>query len=186
MTKSKWLTIPNLLSLLRLMMIPLFSWLYLRGKYNTTALVLLLSGLTDVADGWYARRFNAVSEVGKALDPIADKLTQAAMLLCLITNHPLLLAPFTLLLIKEISGCIAGVVVIRRTGIVPAAVWHGKITTLLLYLLMLIHVVWKDIPLTLSNVFTGLCVLMMLLSMTLYAIRNARIIRNADRKGSHL
>lgn len=186
MTKchQRILTIPNLLSLLRLCMIPIFVWLYLRGRYMETALMLVLSGLTDLLDGWYARRFNAVSDLGKALDPIADKLTQAAMLLCLSSNHPSLLVPLLLLVIKELSASITGLIVIRTTGTVPSAVWHGKATTLLLYLLMLIHVIWKEIPTELSNILTGICVVMMLLSMTLYVMKNIRSIRAAGKGGT--
>ena len=95
------LTIPNLLSLLRLMMIPLFVWLYLHGHDGWTAAVLLLSGATDVVDGYIARHYNQVSDFGKAFDPVADKLTQAAMLLCLTTRHPAMLVPLILLVIKE-------------------------------------------------------------------------------------
>lgn len=177
------LTIPNLLSMLRLCMIPVFVILYLNGYYGFTAVVLVLSGLTDVLDGWYARRFGAVSDLGKALDPIADKLTQLSMLICLTTNHPLLVLPLVLLIIKEAFASISGLFVIRITGSVPSAVWHGKMTTLLLYLLMFLHVIWKDIPSTLSNILTGVCVGMMLLSMTLYAIKNVRSIQTAGRGG---
>lgn len=178
------LTIPNLLSLLRLCMIPLFVLLYRRGLYLETALTLVLSGVTDLVDGWYARRFHAVSDLGKALDPIADKLTQAAMLLCLTSDHPTLLVPLLLLVIKEVFASVSGLIVIRATGSVPSAVWHGKATTLLLYLLMLIHVIWKDIPAALSNTLTGVCVVMMLVSMTLYAVKNVRSIRAAGKGGS--
>lgn len=182
--RDRILTIPNLLSLLRLCMIPVFVLLYLNEHYIATAVTLVLSGLTDLVDGWYARRFNAVSDLGKALDPVADKLTQAAMLLCLTTRHPLLLLPLVLLFIKEIFAGISGLIVIRLTGRVPSAVWHGKVTTLLLYLMMIIHVIWKDIPAALSNVLTGACVVMMLLSMTLYAIMHVRSIRAVNEGGS--
>ena len=84
-------TIPNLLSVFRLVLIPIFVWTYcVRRGYLVTAGILLLSGLTDIADGFIARRFHMVSALGMALDPIADKLTQAAMLFCLVTRFPLM------------------------------------------------------------------------------------------------
>lgn len=181
--RQRILTVPNLLSLLRLGMIPVFIALYRRGAYAATAVTLVLSGLTDVVDGWYARKFGAVSDVGKVLDPIADKLTQFAMLLCLTERYPALILPLVLLVVKEVFACVSGVILIRRTGVVPSALWHGKATTMLLYLLMLMHVAWKDIPGLLSNVLTAVCIGMMLLSMSLYAIRNIRSIINADRRG---
>ena len=171
-------TIPNLLSLLRLLMIPLFVWLYLNGYEGWTAFVLILSGLTDVVDGFIARHFGQVSDIGKALDPIADKLTQAAMLLCLMARYPVMIVPFILLAVKEVYAGITGLLVICRTNVVPVAEWHGKATTLLLYGMMILHVVWQDIPFWTSNVLTVACIVMMTLSLVLYARRNIRAIHN--------
>ena len=102
------------------------------------AALLALSGISDTADGYIARRFNMVSDLGKIIDPVADKLTQAAMLLCLLTRYPLMLLPLLLLTFKEISTGIMSLIVIRKTGLVMSADWHGKVTTGLLYAMMLI------------------------------------------------
>lgn len=184
--KKQILTIPNLLSLLRLMMIPVFAWLYLNGYDQWTASVLILSGLTDVVDGYIARHFNQVSDFGKALDPVADKLTQAVMLLCLLTRYPMMIVPLVLLAIKETFAGVSGLIVIQRTGHVLGAEWHGKMTTMMLYGMMILHVVWKDIPLWASNVLTIGCIVMMLLSLVLYALRNLRVIRGANRNAGSI
>ena len=90
--QGKILTIPNILSLMRICMIPLFVWTYLaKENYMATAAILILSGLTDLTDGMIARRFNMVSNLGKALDPFADKLTQAAIMICLGYRFPRIL-----------------------------------------------------------------------------------------------
>ncbi len=180
--RNDLLTIPNLLSLLRLLMIPVFVYLYLNGHPEATAYVLLLSGLTDVIDGWVARTFNQVSDFGKAFDPVADKLTQAAMLLCLFTRFPKMIWIFVLMAIKELFAGISGLIVIKRTGIVQSAQWHGKVTTMLLYGMMIVHLIWQEIPLWASNILTAACVAMMALSMVLYGIRNIRLIRSAAEK----
>ena len=180
-SNNQYLTIPNLLSLVRLLMIPLFVWLYIKGHEGWTAAVLVLSGLTDVVDGYIARHFGQISDLGKVLDPIADKLTQAAMLLCLMSRHPMMVVPFVLLAIKEIFAAISGLIVIRRTGAVPGAEWHGKLTTMMLYGMMIVHVIWQDIPTWASNVFNGGCIIMMIVSLTLYARRNIRAIRSAEK-----
>lgn len=179
--KKQILTIPNLLSLLRLLMIPLFVWLYLNGYECWTAFVLVLSGVTDVVDGFIARNFGQVSDLGKAFDPVADKLTQAAMLLCLVSRHPMMIVPFILLAVKEVCAAVSGVIVIRKTGIVPGAEWHGKLTTLLLYGMMILHVVWQDIPLWVSNTLNIGCIVMMLTSLVLYGRRNIRAIYSATK-----
>lgn len=181
LTKKDILTIPNLLSLLRLLMIPLFVLLYLNGHENWTAMVLILSGVTDVVDGYIARHFNQISDFGKAFDPLADKLTQAAMLLCLVSRHAMMIVPFTLLAVKEAFAAVSGIVLIRRTGIVPGAEWHGKLTTMMLYGMMILHVVWQDIPQWTSNMLNIGCVAMMLISLVLYARRNIRMIRSASK-----
>ena len=102
--QKKILTIPNLLSLVRLCMIPVIVWLY-NGKEDPlwALIVLLLSGATDIIDGIIARRFNMVSDFGKAFDPIADKLTQIAMLFCLVSNFPYMIVPLVILIVKEIT-----------------------------------------------------------------------------------
>lgn len=180
--KSQLFTIPNLLSMLRLLMIPAFVALYLCGHVGWTAVLLILSGITDVVDGFIARHFNQVSDFGKALDPVADKLTQAAMLMCLVSSYPLMIVPFILLLIKEAFAAISGLLVIKRTNIVPGAEWHGKVTTLLLYGMMILHLVWQEIPLWTSNALNVICIIMMLISLVLYGQRNIRLIMNAKGK----
>ena len=176
-------TLPNILSMVRIAMIPAIAALYLYGQEVASALMLVLSGVTDVVDGWYARRYNAVSDLGKALDPVADKLTQAVMLCCLASKHPALKAPLMLLVAKEAFAAFSGMVVIRRTGWVPGAVWHGKLTTLLLYATMILHAVWQDIPADVSNTTGIVCIVMMLTSMLLYAMRNFRAIREVRQGG---
>lgn len=180
--KKQIFTIPNLLSLIRLLMIPAFVALYQKGYDGWTAGMLILSGLTDVVDGYIARHFGQVSDIGKALDPVADKLTQAAMLLCLISRHPMMLVPFILLMVKEAFAAVSGLIVIKRTNEVPGAEWHGKLTTLLLYGMMILHLVWQEIPAWASNGLNVICILMMLLSLVLYGRRNIRALRNAEKQ----
>ena len=164
--------------MLRLLMIPLFVWLYVgRHAYYETALVLLLSGVTDMLDGFIARRFHMVSDVGKVLDTIADKLTQIAMLSCLLTRFPLMLLPLIVLIIKELTDGIMGLVILKRSGEVHGANWHGKVATALLYATMILHVIWFAIPQALSEGLLLLCTGLILLSFVLYLIRNIRLIR---------
>ena len=87
--QKKIITIPNLLSFFRLCLIPIMVWIYcVKKDYLWTTLILTLSGLTDVVDGTIARKWGMISDFGKILDPIADKLTLAAMLFWLVTRFP--------------------------------------------------------------------------------------------------
>ena len=100
--KENILTIPNLLSLIRILLIPLIIWLYCAQKaYMHTFIVIAISGFTDIIDGKIARKFDMVSDVGKVLDPIADKLTQAALVICLIARYPWMWALLALFAVKE-------------------------------------------------------------------------------------
>lgn len=178
-------TIPNVLSLLRIALIPLFVYLYIIDRFWWSLFILILSGITDVVDGFIARRFNMISAVGKALDPISDKLTQAAVLGCLISEHHTMLVPFLLMIVKEVFSGLCALMAIKYTGEVHGADWHGKLTTFSLYAMMALHLLWTDIPPVVSNVLIGVCVLLMLMSLILYSVRNigmAKKVKDAERE----
>ena len=182
-SQSRILTIPNLLSLFRLCLIPVFMWLYCVEKnYLWTGIVLIISGLTDTVDGIIARKFNMISDLGKVLDPIADKVTQAAMLFCLLTRFPLMIAPLALMVVKEFFMGVTGLMVIQKTGKVFGADWHGKVNTWLLYAMMILHVFWYNIPDIVSKVLIGICVVMMLISLVLYGRHNLKALREKKKK----
>lgn len=177
-SQSKILTIPNLLSFFRLCLIPVFMWLYcVERNYLWTGIILIISGLTDTVDGIIARKFNMISDLGKVLDPIADKVTQAAMLFCLLTRFPLMIAPLALMVVKEFFMGVTGLLVIQKTGKVFGADWHGKVNTWLLYAMMIIHVFWYNISDVVSKVLIGICVVMMLISLVLYGRHNLKALR---------
>ena len=142
--------------------------------------VLIISGLTDIVDGFIARKFNMVSDLGKILDPIADKLTQAAMLLCLLLRFPLLWILLVLVLVKEIFMCITGLMVIKKTGSVYGAKWHGKVATCLLYATMILHVFWNEITPVVSIVSTLACAVMIVISFILYSIQNIKKLKSRE------
>lgn len=178
MMKDKVITVPNVLSLFRVCLIPLIAWSYLCTENTLWAgNLLILSGLTDIADGFIARKYHMISDLGKILDPVADKLTQATMLVCLLLQYPLMRLPFLLLIIKEVFMGITGWLVIRKTGNVYGANWHGKAATIMLYAMMILHVFWQDIPSSFSCFTIVVSSGMILLSFVLYGIRNIRVLK---------
>lgn len=173
--KSQIFTIPNILSMIRILLIPMIVYLYcFEKRYGAAVLILLLSGLTDVVDGFIARHFHMISDLGKILDPIADKLTQLATLVCLATRFSLMKLLFTVLALKELMLGILGLIAVKKTGDVHGANWHGKLTTCLLYLTMALHIFWTDIPAPVSVVLVGASLAVMLLSFVLYFRRHLR------------
>lgn len=178
--KKKIWTIPNILSMVRLALIPVIVWLYVsKENYVWAGSLLLLSGATDVVDGFIARKFNMISDLGKVLDPVADKLTQGAVLICLLGRFPLMALPLAMMVVKETFMSVTGLQVIRRTGKVISADWHGKVATLLLYGTMLTHIFWGDISDTQSALFIGATVVMIAISFWLYGRDNVNALRQA-------
>lgn len=166
-----------MLSLLRICLIPVIIWLYCFQKnYILTCAVLTFSGVTDVVDGIIARKCNMISDFGKVFDPVADKLTQLTVLACLVLRYKFMLLPIVLLVLKEASDLLTGYLTFRKTGDVLGAEWHGKATTILLYLMMFIHLVWVDIPPIVSNISVLVCIFMIILSAILYGIRNIKLL----------
>ncbi len=137
-------TLPNMLSFFRLALIPVIVYFYDSGNYGWALATLLLSGATDVIDGWIARTFHLVSDFGKALDPIADKLTQAALLLCILPAK--FLWVFGVLAFKEISIGILSWVTLKRTHRIFSAGWYGKLCTVVIYLSLLVLMLWHSAP----------------------------------------
>lgn len=178
--KIKVFTIPNIMSMFRICLIPLFIYFYLSEHDYKAFFILVISGLTDVVDGFIARRFNMVSAVGKALDPISDKMTQVAMLYCLLNRFAAMWIPFLFMIIKELSSAVMAFIAIKTTGEVHGADWHGKLTTVSLYTMMSLHILWPNMPPVLSNLLVGICVVIMVNSMVLYSIRSIRMARSGN------
>lgn len=167
--KDQILTIPNLLSVVRFALIPLIVWLYIgKQEYNLAVVVILVSGATDIIDGFIARHFNMVSDFGKILDPLADKLTQAAVIICLAAKHKLMLVLIILFAVKEVIMGTFGFLAIKKKDSVNSAKWYGKANTVILYVVMMLLILFPSMPEALSNALIVLCGAMMLLSLLLY------------------
>ena len=171
LTRDQVLTIPNILTFFRLALIPLIIWLYaFVGSREWAVLVILISGLTDILDGFIARKFNMMSDLGKAIDPLADKLTQLAVLSCLIIDYPLIALPVGIMVVKELSSFVLRFILFKQTEQVRGARWHGKINTTLLVLMMVLHILWLEIPPVVSNIAIIACTCTMIFSCVLYTI----------------
>ena len=138
--KKEVFTIPNLLSIFRLILIPVYITIYRREAYLLAGCILAVSCLTDLADGMIARKYNMVSSLGKFLDPLADKLTQFSLLICLAGSHPSLKFVVLLLFIKEMFQVIAALVNLRQGRVLPGALMAGKVCTTVLFASMILIV----------------------------------------------
>lgn len=180
-------SIPNLIGYFRIILIPIIVWNYINAQtasdYYFVTLLVAVSGISDALDGLIARHFNMITPLGKALDPIADKLTQGALAICLITKYPFMIVLFILFLIKEAFMGITGILFLRRKE-VYGALWFGKVCTSVLYAVMIILIFFPEIPPTVANTFILISILFMLYSLIRYAMVNIKkLCRHTERKG---
>ena len=165
-------SIPNLMGYFRILLIPLFSWMYCTadstGDYYAAAVVVGISGLTDMFDGKIARRFNMITELGKFIDPLADKLTQAALLICLAVRYPLMRAVLVLFVIKEGFMAVMGALLLPRGKKLDGAMWFGKVCTAVLYAVLFLLLLLPGIGATAANVLIGICGAFLLFSFLMY------------------
>lgn len=167
-SRGRVLTVPNLLSLIRIALIPLIIRAYRDSAADKAALLVLLSGLTDLADGYIARRFRCVSDIGKILDPVADKLTIGALILCLASRYRNMVWLLALFAGKELFMAVIGVIVIHRMDMVNSAQWFGKLSTLALYAMGLILFLAPSVPEWAVNGMMLLCGGLILVSLLKY------------------
>ena len=179
--KGQVWTIPNVMSLFRIVLLPFLIWAYV-GLHNTTLAVILLavSALTDILDGKIARKFNMVSDLGKALDPVADKLTQVSMVLCLAFKYKLMWILLGLCVIRETCMFILGLISMKRTGRVYSARWYGKVSTAVLYGTGLALLVFPKMPSWLSTALIILCMIVVVLALTLYTRFHMQMWKKAE------
>ena len=171
--KKDILTVPNLLSLFRLLLIPVYIMIYLNADSNSdyyiAAGILAVSCLTDLIDGKIARHFNMISNVGKILDPLADKATQFALILCLTMKYPVLLILVGLFIVKESFQLIQGFMILRKGQILSGALLSGKISTTVLFVSLIFMVMFPDIDMRVIYILTGIDCVFLLISFIGYA-----------------
>ncbi len=166
--KKDLFTIPNALSLFRLVLIPVYVVLYLRATeavdYFIAGGILAVSCLTDLIDGKIARHFNMISNTGKILDPLADKVTQLALIVCLTIKHHALFPLACLFVVKESFQLVAGFIIMRQGKILKGALLSGKICTTVLFISLIILVLMPNIGQTAVYIITGIDCLFLLIS----------------------
>lgn len=165
-------SIPNLMGYFRILLIPVFCYVYCTAQsnrdYYIASGIVLLSSLTDMFDGKIARRFHMITELGKALDPIADKLTHAALAFCLATRYPLMWALIALMAVKEGYMGLMGLKYLKKGRKLDGAMWYGKVCTALLFVALLALFLFPELPLAAVNVMIGVMMAVMLFTLCMY------------------
>ena len=155
--KQDILNIPNLLSLFRLVLIPVYVYIYLNAKtpadYYLAGAILAFSCLTDMIDGKIARHFNMITPLGKLLDPIADKITQLVLTICLSLKYPVMRPVLVLFLTKELFQFFAALIHYRKGKALDGAIMAGKICTTVLFSSFILLVLIPQMDSTTVNIF---------------------------------
>lgn len=163
--------IPNILSVVRLFMVPVFIVYYFRytvlPKTLVSAGVFVLAWLTDALDGYLARRNNWITDIGKILDPLADKLMQLAAAACFSIDNKIFLLFLIPLVLKEVIMLIGAVIVMRRKKIVVQASWYGKVATVLLFICALARIIVRGSA-AFDTVIASIMLAAMLFALLMY------------------
>ena len=177
-TKKQVLTIPNLLSLFRMILIPFIVYFYFTGRYTTAIILLAVSAFSDVIDGPIARHFNMVSDLGKMLDPLSDKLTEGALIICLISRYKLMIILLLVMIAKETMMVTMGLKAMQIDSI-NSARWYGKVCTVLLYATVLALLIFVKIPRLLANGLIIACIVTAIFTMIMYYRFYTNILKEA-------
>lgn len=170
--KKDLLTIPNIMSLFRLILIPVFALVYINAAsvndYYIAAGILMISTITDFLDGKIARKFNMISKIGIALDPFADKLTHGIVMACLATRYPIMWLLFGLSFIKEGFMLTMGTFFLTKGQMLNGAKWFGKVCTALLFFILVAFVAIPEMPGLYVNLLVIICAVMITFTLIMY------------------
>lgn len=167
-------TVPNLITYLRFLLVYPFIWFFINENYIMAGIMIGLSGLSDCFDGFFARKLNQVTSLGKILDPIADKVTLVAVAVCMVVYEPKIMPIMMILVAKEFLMLLGGFILLLRKLTPPPANIFGKIATLVFYfaisLIIFIKIVWGKENLTVITISLIAVAAAMLLALVQYAI----------------
>lgn len=170
--KKDLFTIPNIISYVRILLIPVFCWLYITAETRTDYLwatgVVLFSSLTDLFDGMIARKCNMVTELGKVLDPVADKLTHAAMAICLAVRYPFMWALIALMAVKEGYMAVMGIRFLKKGKMLNGAMWFGKVCTATLFIGLAVLFFAYNLSAITANIIIAVMMVFMAFSLCMY------------------
>lgn len=167
------MNIPNILTAIRLLLIPVFGYYLYYEQYVIAVTLFILGGITDVLDGYIARKYNMITSFGKVADPIADKLMQVTALVLLTIQNVIPIVILIIVVAKEAFMIVGGILLYKKDNFVVSANWYGKLATVVFYLAIVLSIF--KVPY--SIVFVYFAVLVTLFAFFMYSI-SYRKIRN--------
>lgn len=177
------MNIPNSLSIFRIVLIPVFIISYFGFPNELTyisGIILLISGLTDIIDGYIARKFNQITYLGKILDPLADKLTIFSVLTCLSIKHNSIFILALLYFTKELAMAIGGIKIVKAGNKIASAKWYGKITTFYIYSIIILMLFNLKLLIDFPTIIIGIAIFFVVFSLIMYIFEYFKIMKNTN------
>lgn len=147
--------VPNALTVLRFLLIPIIVIACVQGQYILAIAVLSISGLTDILDGTIARKYNYITDFGKLMDPLADKATQISLLTTLFIKGAIPIWILAIVVLKEFC-MVLGASFLYGKELVVSSKWYGKLATVLFYVAMVISLFLEQIGNTTNNIIKAI------------------------------
>lgn len=181
--------IPNLLSILRIIIIGPFVYYFLKDNYVMAAVMIAISGISDMFDGYIARKFNQITKLGAMLDPVADKITLGSVVICMCIKIPVIMPIIIILLVKEILMLLAGLVLLKKHKTPPPAQWYGKVATIVFYIsvavIVFLKAIWGIENMVLTITLMCITVALMFFALIRYFILFLKILEGDSDKSTN-
>lgn len=178
--------IPNLLTSLRLIIVPVMGYFLYMGNYLPAMILFAFGGFTDILDGYIARKYNLITKWGKFFDPLADKLMQITALVFLVLHRFIPTIVLVVVIIKEALMLTGGIMLYRKGKTVIGANWYGKLATVIFYFAILVTIILSLDSLnniyttTAINIALGLAVACTLFALIMYIIIYFKFSKNYE------
>lgn len=158
------MNIPNFLTLIRLLIVPIFGYMMYIESYFSAAILFIVAWLTDILDGFIARKFNMVTDTGKVVDPLADKLIIVTALVFLFIKDRIHIAALLIVVAKELLMGLGGILLYKNKKKVSGANWYGKVASAFIYFAIVMSIMdWKY-----SDLFIVIAVVSTLFALLMY------------------
>lgn len=181
--EDRIVTLPNILSFVRILMLPFIILSFIWQEYLFAAIFIILSGATDLLDGYAARTFNDTTKIGKMLDPVADKLTQIILLFGLLLRFPLVSAIIVIFVLKEASMALFNMYFMSKGHEYEGAIMYGKISTTVFYVSMILIFLFRNISEELTIFLLLLTTVFLLISWIGHMIEYSKQYKEYKNKG---
>lgn len=167
--KVRIMNLPNALTVLRILMVPAFAWCYFHLAPVAALAVYLLASLTDFLDGYLARKLNQITDIGKLMDPLADKLMLVTLLVCLAYTGHVMWWVVGVMFVKELYMLIGSLYMLRHDVVVFANIW-GKAATGVFIVALALVFPWHEVSAisAIGGALVYAAVALSLLSMVIY------------------